>query len=136
MRPIQERAGSRGEPELHFIRYVERVNENGEEYDDEEEVRLPSRYEVCGRCRGRGVHDPEAFSGGFSVEEFHEDPDFAEEYLSGRYDVSCSVCGGRRVELRPDWDRMSDELQAEVREAIDREARFRAEAAYERRMGF
>jgi hypothetical protein len=67
--------------------------------DEEEEVAFPARYEVCGLCDGRGRHvNPSIDSEGISAEEFYEDPDFAEEYHRGTYDVSCYRCGGNRVE--------------------------------------
>jgi len=67
--------------------------------DEEEEVAFPARYEVCGLCDGRGSHvNPSIDSEGISAEEFYEDPDFAEEYHRGTYDVSCYRCGGNRVE--------------------------------------
>lgn len=69
---------------------------------DEVEISLPARYEVCSRCNGRGSHDPESWSDGFTESEFSET--FPEEedrdaYFSGAYDVQCTVCNGKRVEL-------------------------------------
>lgn len=62
------------------------------------EYEFPAHYEVCGRCEGKGVHDPEAFCG-YVNEMMAEDPDFAEQYFGGVYDVQCSVCRGLRVVL-------------------------------------
>lgn len=64
------------------------------------EVELPAKNEVCGRCEGEGKHTNPAIDGnGISQEQFDEDPDFEEAYRSGRYDVTCERCGGKRVEL-------------------------------------
>ena len=68
----------------------------------EETIELPGKYEVCDRCNGTGVHDHPAFSNGITMQEFAEDPDFAESYFKGHYDVQCSVCHGLRVILVPD----------------------------------
>ena len=49
----------------------------------DETVEVSAHYEVCPRCDGRGKHDPEAFSQGFTALDFSEDPDFAEGYFAG-----------------------------------------------------
>ena len=57
---------------------------------------MPAVYEVCETCGGKGKHVNPAIDGhGISAEEMHEDPDFAEDYFSGVYDVPCEECGGR-----------------------------------------
>lgn len=49
-------------------------------------------------CRGRGKHvNPAIDCGGIPASDFAEDPDFAESYFRGHYDVPCAACGGRRV---------------------------------------
>ena len=56
------------------------------------------KFEVCGRCEGRGSHDPEGFSQGFTSSEMAEmGDDFEEDYFAGKYDVPCKECKGRRV---------------------------------------
>lgn len=85
------------------------------ENDEGEEVVLPSRYEVCERCQGKGVHDHPAFSNGITAEDWNGpdwDDDSRESYLHGDYDVPCSVCDGKRVVLVPDEDAMSAEQKA------------------------
>lgn len=54
--------------------------------------------EVCGRCNGTSkiVH-PSVDSHGISEQEFAEDPDFAEDYWSGAYDILCPECKGQNV---------------------------------------
>ncbi len=64
---------------------------------DEVQHVLPGKYEVCPRCEGAGKHDHPAFANGFTGEEMAEDPDFAEDYRGGRYDVTCERCAGDRV---------------------------------------
>jgi len=70
-----------------------------DEEEVEEEVAFRARYEVCDLCSGRGSHvNPSIDAHGISAEEFYDDPDFAEEYQRGTYDVTCYRCEGRRVE--------------------------------------
>lgn len=94
------------------------------------ELEIPAKYEVCGRCGGRGVHDHPAFEDGFNGSEEWCDQDFLEEYQAGVYDVPCSECGGRNVVLVPDEKRLTPQM----REALEAEYQFQAEAAAERRM--
>ena len=69
-----------------------------EETDEKELISLPAKYDVCGTCNGKGSHvNPSIDAHGISPEEFDEDPDFREEYLSGMYDVDCYECHGKRV---------------------------------------
>jgi len=72
-------------------------------------VTLPGRLVVCPRCNGRGVVDHEAFSNGISPEEFAEDPEFAEQYRSGMFDVTCHICQGKNVVPEPNVDQFSPE---------------------------
>lgn len=69
--------------------------------DDGSEVTydLPTKWEVCHICNGEGKHvNPAIDAGGLSAEDFAEDPDLAENYFSGAYDVPCNGCGGMRVQ--------------------------------------
>ena len=55
-------------------------------------------WEVCESCGGRGVYvNPNIDAHGLSREDFDEDPDFADDYRSGVYDVRCGECRGERV---------------------------------------
>jgi hypothetical protein len=74
-------------------RLVVRVYEG----DEERELQLRCRFEVCSLCRGHGTHvNPSIDASGLAREDF-DDPDFAEGYTQGRYDVTCAECGGLRV---------------------------------------
>lgn len=108
--------------------------------------KLPAVYEVCERCEGYGTHlTPSIGQHAYTAEEFHEsfDDEEAEEYCrrGGRYDVTCETCSGIRVALVPDvatCERTSRgrRLLALYYALLDREARYRAVEAYERRMGY
>jgi hypothetical protein len=62
------------------------------------EVSLPAKFVVCHRCEGKGSHvNPSIDGNGLSREDFDADPDFAEGYMRGDYDIACQTCKGRRV---------------------------------------
>ena len=54
--------------------------------------------QVCDRCGGTSkiVH-PGVDSHGISSSEFSEDPEFASDYFSGDYDITCPTCNGQNV---------------------------------------
>ncbi len=67
--------------------------------EDGGEMELPTTWAVCSVCRGAGTHvNPSIDSGGLSAEHLDDDPDFAEDYFGGVYDVPCNRCGGRTTE--------------------------------------
>jgi RecJ-like exonuclease len=105
---------------------------------DEVEHTLPSRFEVCGLCEGRGTScaHVECDGGGFTSSEWAEqDEEFREDYLAGRYDRPCPSCKGLRVVSVIDEDRCDAGLLAAYREEQEDEAAYQAECAAERRMG-
>ena len=62
------------------------------------EVKLATKKAVCPSCNGTGAHVNRAIDGnGLTREDFDEDPDFAEGYFRGDYDVTCDDCGGANV---------------------------------------
>ena len=77
-------------------------NDEGEEFEAE----LPTKWEICGDCRGEGktylgwrAKDQPAFT----AEDFdREGPDFREDYFSGRYDKDCPACSGTGKVLEVD----------------------------------
>lgn len=90
---------------------------------------FPAKFEVCPRCKGRGKHVNPAIDGnGISAEEFEEDPEFADAYMAGVYDVTCHECGGDRVVAVIDEKRLDRRLRWRYdlwyrqREAFEREA--------------
>lgn len=92
-----------------FERYVR------EEYglDDFE---LPTTWAVCPDCRGRGARTlPDCV---FTADDFAEDPDFADDYLSGVYDTTCERCGGRTTVRDVDERRARDLASLEGRASL------------------
>jgi len=62
------------------------------------------KWMICPTCKGEGCYvNPNIDSNGISGEDFADDPDFAEDYLSGAYDVQCATCKGRGSILRSEW---------------------------------
>jgi hypothetical protein len=50
---------------------------------------------ICPACKGEGSHvNPNIYAGGISAEDFYDDPDFFDDYMSGMYDVPCDACHG------------------------------------------
>jgi hypothetical protein len=75
------------------------------------------KWVICTLCHGDGKHvNPSIDAGGISAEDFADDPDFAESYMRGDYDVPCNRCGG------------SGKLRADELERIEREEGERAAA--------
>lgn len=100
------------------------------------EIALPTRWAVCPVCQGAGTHvNPSIDCGGLSAEDFDEDPDFAEDYMAGAYDVPCNRCGGRTTVPEVDVSRLSPELADAYERQCRDEAADRACELAEMRMG-
>jgi hypothetical protein len=53
---------------------------------------------VCPVCNGEGkTVNPNIDAHGLTADDFREDPDFAEDYRNGIYDIICAACHGNRV---------------------------------------
>lgn len=103
--------------------------------DDEPKVHtLKCSYEVCDACDGKGKYvNPSIDAHGISEDEFNEDPEFREDYFSGRYDVTCRQCKGKRVFPTP--SETESEAYKVWRDWIESEEIYQAQCAAERRMG-
>lgn len=56
---------------------------------------------ICPVCNGEGTTvNPAIDAHGLTAEDFREDPDLAEDYASGVYDITCAACNGKRVVKR------------------------------------
>jgi hypothetical protein len=100
---------------------------------DELEVSLPARFEVCPTCEGKGTHVNRAIDGnGLTREDFDQDPDFAEDYFRGGYDVQCEECKGTRVVAVVDKKRLSATQRAQYREHLKSEEESRRDYHSER----
>lgn len=101
-----------------------------------EYIEIPARFEVCDLCRGRGSHvNPSIDASGLTCDDFDQDPDFEEDYRSGRYDVPCNECEGRRVVPVPDEQRTDPEILRMYEDRLKDDYDYRRECAAERAMG-
>ena len=114
-----------------MIAYTLTDNDEG----SSEDVKLPSKFVVCDRCQGRGVHD--CWEGGMTGDEMAEQgPEFMDDYLDGMYDKACTVCNGLRVIEVVDRDRLTADLKARYDVSVQEQADWEAELAHERRYGY
>ncbi|MCV7174840.1 hypothetical protein [Mycolicibacterium sphagni] len=103
--------------------------------DDDGGTEVPGKFEVCPRCRGRGVHD--GWDGGMTGDEMAEQgPEFFDDYQSGVYDKRCTVCNGLRVVEVVDTDRLPPGLRMPYQRAERSRLEMEAEIAAERRFGY
>jgi hypothetical protein len=104
--------------------------------DVEETFVFNCTYAVCNLCDGRGSHvNPSIDAHGIPAEEFHDDPDFAEEYFSGMYDIPCNKCEGRRVVSIIDEERSDKRAMELLNKWRDEEYAFRRMSEAERKYG-
>lgn len=102
------------------------------EIDDGREVSVPVEYEVCPTCGGAGSYvNPSIDSHGISAEEFYEDREFAEFYVSGIFDIQCVLCRGQNVVPVC----MDEEVARRIEEDIQFKFEYAAEVAAERARG-
>ena len=103
---------------------------------EEESVTVALKYEACPTCEGKGKHvNPSIDCDGLTAKDFAEDPDFRAEYMSGRYDVTCYGCKGKRVVLDLDRDNIDAAVLARIDSMLEDRAHGEWERAAERRMG-
>lgn len=112
----------------------------GEWVEIETSLEVRMKYVVCSVCNGKGTHvNPSIDAGGISFGgDFDGDPweeDEIEGYMSGRYDVTCYTCGGKRVEPVLDTDNNSKEVIKAIDDHLNGLAEDWAEREAERRMG-
>lgn len=101
--------------------------------DDGDEISLPTKWEICPTCRGKGTSS--AYLGAFTGDDMREDPEFFEDYMNGNYDRSCDECDGTgKIEVI-DTEKLDEKtLQLLIQQQLD-DAKYRAEVEAERRMG-
>lgn len=58
-------------------------------------ARQTDKWIICPACRGEGKGvNPSIDAHGLTAEDFADDPDFADDYCGGTYDVCCAACDG------------------------------------------
>lgn len=104
--------------------------------DEGDEVQIPSKKELCYRCKGEGsVVNPSIGAITQSDRLDWADEDFMEDYISGMYDVACPECNGLRVIDVPDPERAGPTLMAAYERAMQEEADYWAMVAMEQAYG-
>lgn len=96
-------------------------------------ITLPTHYELCPACQGRGTMTLKRLA--IPQEMFDEDPDFAEDYWGGVYDEPCDLCDGRTSILAVDEERLTDDAAKVWQEYIQDMNDLAAMEAAERRAG-
>lgn len=85
----------------HNLFFDEEVEIEGKEYhicEDEFPVSFPTKMDVCWTCGGKGSYvNPAIDASGLSSDDLYDDPDFADDYWGGRYDVTCGTCHGNNT---------------------------------------
>ncbi len=83
------------------------------------------KWILCPVCEGNGkTVNPNIDCNGLTHEDFAEDPDFAEAYWSGVYDITCRGCNGARVVI-------PERLEQLAQHAEDRELAAREDGVWE-----
>jgi len=96
-------------------------------------IEVPTAFEVCGTCDGSGkVVNPNIDASGLTREDFADDPDFAEDYFSGAFDIGCPACGGLRVQAVPKFPKWLEDM---IKEHDRDEAEYVRVVCAERAMG-
>lgn len=115
-------------------------NEDGVEV----EHTLPFTFGVCPKCDGKGSYvNPSIDAHGITSDEWENewDDEGREDYLSGRYDMTCEECHGKRVSpvpSEPDKGSIAEHKAAwDAWCAWERaESSYRNERAHEIRWGY
>lgn len=77
---------------------------------DGETIQVAAHWAVCHECEGEGQVENPAFSNGFTSSEWAEhDEDFHQSYMSGAYDVGCTLCKGNKVVLEVSYFELDEE---------------------------
>lgn len=93
-------------------------------------IDIPVKMLVCSSCDGRGCYvNPNIDRHGLSREDFDQDPDFADDYRSGMFNIQCEHCLGSNVvpwptqpehtKMLQEWLGMLAEWDAETQAEID-----------------
>ncbi len=123
-----------------FVEWAENESELFSDYaekliDKDDKIHISKgEFEVCETCRGLGtVVHPAIDSQGLTQEDFQEDPEFREDYFTGKYDIQCPDCNGLRVTFKPVFDEFLKEL---INKFENEEYQYALELARERYYGY
>jgi hypothetical protein len=78
---------------------------------------MKTKWVICFTCSGDGhVVNPDIDACGLTDSDWHDDPDFKEDYMSGVYDIQCRTCSGTGKLLRTEARSKRDMLQRHAEE--------------------
>lgn len=104
--------------------------------DDVVEISVPAVWAICDGCHGNGTHVHRAIDGdGLTPNDMTDDPDFADEYFSGTYDVQCTDCRGTGKTMVPNLSEMTPAQLRQWEDYNDAEYCEQLEREYERKWG-
>ena len=64
---------------------------------------------ICPVCDGDGkTVNPAIDANGLTADDFADDPDFADDYLGGVYDIACRACNGTGKLRKSDKARLAE----------------------------
>lgn len=102
-------------------------------YDaDDNEVELPTKWAICGTCRGNGQHSLRLGAITQEDREQWSDDEF-EDYMAGAYDEACDPCGGSGKIKVVDQDQLTPEQRQAWQDATRAEEEYQAEVRAEQR---
>ncbi len=109
------------------------------EFEESYGIKLLTHKIVCPTCKGTGRHvNPNIDADGLTREDFDSDPEFAEGYFNGVFDIPCNECGGENVVNAVDVEAMKQQDPQALQDWLDwLKSSYDTEAEYaaERRMG-
>ena len=63
--------------------------------DEGNEYELPAEKKLCEHCRGTGGCS--CHLGSFNSDDMHDDVEWTDDYMSGKFDRACHECKGTKV---------------------------------------
>lgn len=99
--------------------------------EDENEIELPTKWAICGTCRGNGKHSLRIGAITQEDREQWSDDEFA-DYMAGGYDERCDDCEDGKVKV-VDQDYLTPEQREAWQAATLAEEAYQAEVRAEQR---
>lgn len=98
---------------------------------------LTGKMQVCPACNGTGSHVRRDIDDSKLVELLDADGDYEglERYYEGAYDVRCSECQGRNVQMLPDESELTAEQHRKIEDWYESERESMMIEMQERRAG-
>ena len=127
-------------PEKNVIEFEYEDLDDDQNIDEIPVYTLPAKKEVCPACEGEGKYvNPNIDYNGITSSEMEElGDDFREDYMSGKYDITCHLCKGKCVIPVPNYEYKQTSKYKKAFEKFDKLKKehdeFNSELEYERRL--